>query len=194
MRDGSGGAVVVTGVPGAGLIARLRAWTVARKSPVSAYTDNRAAAEAAAQIAREVAGQHGLAARVSVVCRHPVTRQWADASAVSERDLAEAHDQQQREDRLRSAETGVARWRVRAELRTHRDTVALAQRLSGDGHEVNQGWKAVLTSAGSEDDAHQLAEKIKRYAPAAAEVRAEPAGTPVYSGEDWGAGPLAFSI
>ena len=144
------------------------------------------------RVAREVAGQHGLTARVTVECWRPAQNQWQDASAVSERDLAEEHDYQQREDRRRSAETGVAQWRVRAELRTHLDAVALAQRLTADGHEVGQGRKSVTASASSEDDARRLAEKIRQYAPAGAEEHAERADTPVYTGEDWATGPLDF--
>jgi hypothetical protein len=192
MRDRTGGAVIVAGAPSSGLIGRLGAWLDSGESPVSAYTDNRAAAEAAARIAREVTGQHGLAARVSVECWRPVKRRWEDASAVSQRDLAEEHDSQQQEDRRLSAETGVAQWRVRVELRTHRDAVALAQRLSSDGHQVNQGWKSVVASADSEDDANRLAEKTQQYAPSDAEVHAERADTPVYTGEDGSAGPLDF--
>jgi hypothetical protein len=173
-------------------VARLGARFDSGESPVSGYTDNRAAAEEAARVAREVAGQHGLAARVSVECWRPAQNQWQDGSAVSEQDLAEERDYQQREDRRRSAETGVAQWRVRVELRTHRDAVALAQRLSADGHEVDQGRKSVLARASSEDDAHRLAEIIRQYAPADAEVHAERADTPVYTGEDWAAGPLDF--
>jgi hypothetical protein len=172
----------------------LGAWLDSGESPVSAYTDDRVAAEAAARVAREVAGQHGLAARVSVECWRPVARRWEDASAVSQRDLAEEHDYQQREDRRRSAETGVAQWRVRVELRTHRDTVALAQRLSRDGHQVDQGWKSVLAGADSEDDAHRLAEKTQQGVPSDAEVHAERADTPIYTGEDSASGPLDFPI
>jgi hypothetical protein len=151
-------------------------------SPVSAYTGSRATAEAAAQVAREVTGEHGLTARVLIECWRPTKRQWEEASTVSELDLAEERDSQQLEDRRVSAETGVARWRVRAELRTHRATVALAQRLSGDGHHVDRGWKSVVASADSEDDARRLAEKIEQYAPSAADILAEPADTPTWSG------------
>jgi hypothetical protein len=194
MPDRTGGAVVVAGAPSPGLVSRLRAWLDSGESPVSAYTHDRAAAEAAARVAREVAGQHGLAARVSVECWLPVERRWADASAVSQRDLAEEHDHQQREDRRLSAETGVAQWRVRVELRTHRDAVALAQRLSGDGHQVDQGWNSVLAGADSEDDAHRLAENIQQYPPPGAEVHAERADTPIYTGEDNAGGPSGFQV
>ena len=156
------------------------------QSPVFAYPGNRAAAEAAAQVAREVTGQHGLAARVSVESWRQVKKQWEDASAVSQRDLDEEHDNQQREDRRLSAETGVAQWRVRVELRTHRDAVALARRLSSDGHQVDQGRKSVTASADTEDDANRMAEKMRLYAPSDADVQAERADTP-----DWSSGPIA---
>jgi hypothetical protein len=155
------------------------------QSPLFAYTGSRAAAEAAAQVAREVTGQHGLAARVTVECWRQVKKHWEDASAVSQRDLDEERDYQQREDRRLSAEAGVAQWRVRVELRTHRDAVALARRLSSDGHQVDQGWKSVMASADTEDDADCLAEKTRQYAPSDADVHAERADTP-----DWSSGPF----
>ena len=194
MGDRTGGAVVVVGAPSSGPAGRLGTWLASGESPVSAYTDDRAAAETAARAAREVAGQHGLAARVSVECWHPVNKRWEDASAVSQRDLAEAHDYQQREDRRLSAETGVAQWRVRVELRAHSDAVTLAQRLSGDGHQIGQGRKSVVTGADSEDDAHRLAGKIQQYAPSDAEIHVERADTPVYTGEDSASGPQDFPI
>ena len=184
MRDRTG--VVVVGVPDS-------AWRDSGGSPVSGYTDNRGAAEAAARVAQEVTGQHGLSARVSVECWRPVSKRWEDASAISPHDLAEERDYQQREDRRLLAETGVAQWRVRVELRTHRDTVALAQRLSGDGHHLDQSWKSLVASADSEDDANRLAERIKQYAPFNTEIHAERADTPIYAGDDWAAGPLDLS-
>jgi hypothetical protein len=163
MQDRTGAVVVGAGDPG--------------QSPVSVYTGDREAAEAAAQVAREFTGQHGPAARVTVECWRPVQGRWEDASAVSQHDLDEERDYQQREDRLLSAESGVAQWRVRVELRTHSDAVVLAQRLSNDGLHVDQRWKTVVAGADSEGDAERLAEKIRQYATADADVFAERADT-----------------
>lgn len=181
MRDRTEGAVVVVGAPSPGPIARLGAWLASGGSHVSAYTDNRATAEAAARVAREVTGQHALAARVCVECWRPVKKHWEDASAVSQSDLAEEYDYQQQEDRRLSAETGVAQWRVRVGLRTHGDTATLAQRLLSDGHHVSQGWKSVVAGADSEDDARRLADEIRQYAPGDADVHAERADTPLHA-------------
>jgi hypothetical protein len=47
-------------------------------------------------------------------------------------------------------------------------------------------------AAGSEDDARRLADKARQYAPAGAEVHTERADTPLYTGDDWAAGPMDF--
>jgi hypothetical protein len=179
--------VVVVGVPSSGFIARLGASLAvgsllrsSAESPLSAFTGDRATAEAAAQVAREVTGRHGLAARVSVECWRPVKKLWEDASAVSKLDLAEEYDYLQREDRRVSARTGVAQWQVRVKLRTHSDAVTLAQRLSSEGHQVDRRWTSVLASAHTRDDALRLAERVQLYVPSAAEVVAERANAPDY--------------
>jgi hypothetical protein len=152
-----------------------------RSSSFTAYAGDRDAAEAAAQVAQQVTNQHGKNGRITVECWRPVSRQWADASGVSDGDLAEEHEFQQQEDRRLSAETGVAQWRVRVDLRGHRDTVALAHKLSIDGVLFDQSWKSIMASADCEDDALRLAEKIRLHAPAGADVfaeRADATGTP----------------
>jgi hypothetical protein len=157
MRDRLSGAVVEDG-----------------ESPVRVYVDSRETAEAAAQTAREVTSQHGLSADVSVDCWHPLEELWADAATASRHNLAEeariSHDHKQQEDRRRSAETGIAQWQVWVELRAHRDTVALAKRLSADGQSIVRRWKSLVAGAASEDDAYHLAETIQMYTAADAEV------------------------
>ena len=165
------------------------------ESPLTALAGDRVAAEAAAQVARQVLNQNRKTGRVLVECWRPVTKQWQDASSVSDGDLAEEHDYQQREDRRLSAETGVPQWRVRVDLRTHRDTVTLARRLSIDGLHVTRDWKAVLAGADCEDDALRLAENIRHNSPSGAEVfveRADALGTPDLAPPGGMAGPPGF--
>jgi hypothetical protein len=190
MRNRYGGASVEPDVPDRSglhfrLFVRLGAWLGMLGSSVRVYIGTHDEAETAAQIAREAAGQRGLAADVSIERWHPLEDRWEDAAATSRHDLAEeerisaereriSHDQQQQEERRRSAETGVAQWQVRVELRTHRDTVALAERLSAGGHSIARGWKFLVAGADAEDDAHRLAETIRMYAPADAKVHVGP--------------------
>lgn len=84
------------------------------------------------------------------------------------------HEQQQQEERQRSAETGIAQWQVRVEPRTHHDTVALAQRLSAEGQSISKGWKFVVVGANCQDDAHRLAETIRMYTTTDAKIHVRP--------------------
>lgn len=146
-------------------------------SSVRVYMDSREDAEAGGQIGHEVAGARGLAADVTVECWHPREERW-DAAPISQDDLAEeervSHEHEQQRQRRRSAETGIAQWQVRAELGTHDGTVALAQRLSAEGHSIDRGWKFVVAGADSEDDAHRLADKIRMYTAADAKIHVRP--------------------
>lgn len=163
------------------------------ESRVRIYVGSQETAEAAAQVAREVTGQHGLPADVSVECFHPLERLWADGATASRHDLAEEvrtlreheqreHDAHQQEERRRSAETGIAQWQVHVKLRTHRGTVALAEQLSADGQPVIRRWRSLIAGASCEDDAHRLAETIRLHTGTDAVVRVERyipfAGTP----------------
>lgn len=178
MRNRLDGGIVAPDVPsGVGFFPLFARLSSLDGSPVRVYVDTREAAEAAAQVAREVGGQRGLSVDVSVECWHPREERW-DAAAISRHDLAEeeriSHQRQQQEERRASTETGIAQWQVRAELGTHRDTVTLAERLSAEGHVIARGWKFLVVGADSEDDAHRLAEKIRMYSPADAKIHVRP--------------------
>jgi hypothetical protein len=56
--------------------------------------------------------------------------------------------------------------------------VALAQRLSAEGHRITQGWKFLVAGADSEDDAHRLADKIRMCTAADTKINVGP-NTPV---------------
>lgn len=72
-----------------------------------------------------------------------------------------------------SAESGIAQWQVRVELRTHRGTVALAERLSAAGEPIARRWKSLVARADDEDDAHRLLDTIRLYTAADAVVHVE---------------------
>lgn len=76
------------------------------------------------------------------------------------------------------AGTATVPWQVRVELRTHRDTVALAQRLSLKGQSTARRWKwrwkSLVAEADSEDDAQRLADTIRLYTAADAAIHVEP--------------------
>jgi hypothetical protein len=148
----------------------------AGSSALFVYAETEAAAAEAAQVARELTGQHGLLAEVRLDRWHPVKAEWADGSEIrllSAGQLAdEEHRHQVAEDTQRSEATGVAQWTVRVTLSSRHDAVQLAGRLSAEGVPVVRRRKSVLLGASNEDAARELAQQAAEQV-AAAEVQVE---------------------
>ena len=77
---------------------------------------------------------------------------------------------------MESLDAGTSLFQARAELPSHREAVALARKLEGEGYAVVRRWKFLIVGASNDDDARALAEHIRQEAPAGAQVTAEPAG------------------
>ena len=73
------------------------------------------------------------------------------------------------------AQSGRALWEVRLELPSHGRTRELADRLEQEGLHVIRRWTFLLVGADSEDDARELAERLRSEAPDAA-IQVEPSG------------------
>ena len=93
-----------------------------------------------------------------------------------------AAERQAEHQRLVDAETadalaeGKAQWEVRVELGSHRQAVALARTLEGEGRAIVRRWKFLLVGAANEDAARELAGQIREEVPADATVKVELAG------------------
>jgi hypothetical protein len=157
---------------------------VSRDGPrVYLYADS---AEPAREVLRTVSArieQEGHAAVTSLERWHPVEQVWKDDSVPmpdTPEELAAEHDRFQEREAAESAETGAAQWEVRIELGTHEETVALAERLESEGIPVVRRHTFLLAGAGNEDDARQLAERIRGEASGSAKVEVEPGGGMVW--------------
>jgi len=157
---------------------------VSRDGPrVYLYADS---AKPAREVLRTVSArieQEGHAAVTSLERWHPVEQVWKDDSVPmpdTPEELAAEHDRFQEREAAESAETGAAQWEVRIELGTHEETVALAERLESEGIPVVRRHTFLLAGAGNEDDARQLAERIRGEASGSAKVEVEPGGGMVW--------------
>ena len=143
------------------------------------YAGTELAATEAERTAREVLGQLGIEAEFALDRWHPVEEEWQSPDVAMPQTEAE---RQAEHERLEDAETadsvaaGSAMWQARVELDSHREAVALAHKLQGEGHPVVRRWKFLVAGANNEDDAQALAEHIRQEAPPGADVCAEPAG------------------
>jgi len=143
------------------------------------YAGTELAAREAERTARDVLGQLGIDAEFSIDRWHPIEEEWQSPDVVMPQTEA---DRQAEHQRLEDAETtdsvaaGSAQWQARAELDSHREAVALANKLQAEGYPVVRRWKFLIVGANNEDDALVLAEHIRQEAPPGTQVFDEPAG------------------
>jgi hypothetical protein len=143
------------------------------------YAGTEAAAGNAERTALDVLAQHDLQADAVVHRWHPIEEEWETPDVPMPRTEAERQAERQRLEDTETAEsqaTGMARWQVRVELRSHHEAVALARQLENEGQPVVRRWKFLVVGASNQDQATELAEQITREAPPDAAVHAEQSG------------------
>ena len=83
-----------------------------------------------------------------------------------------AAEQQRHEHRARSA-PAEHEWEVRVDLPSLRETLDLASRLQDEGLEVHRRWRHLLVGAATENQAAELADRIRSEASAEAQAQVE---------------------
>ncbi len=148
-------------------------------SQIFLYAGTEVAAAEAERVARDVLAHHDIQAEFAVHRWHPIEEQWESPGVAMPQTEAERQAEHQRLEDAETAESlaaGIGRWQVRAEFPSHRETVAMARKLEGEGLSVVRRWKFLIVGAGNEDDVRILAEQIRREAPSDAVVRVEEPG------------------
>jgi hypothetical protein len=82
-------------------------------------------------------------------------------------------DEQDDED---SEASGSAEWEVRLDLPSHHEAVELADKLSGERIPVTRRWTYLLVGAEDQDQANDLAERLRNEAPAGTKFHVEASG------------------
>lgn len=147
------------------------------------YAPTREAAREAEGITREVLAEHGIEAAFSLARWHPLAEEWEPAETPLPRtdsERAAEHERLEQRDAEESRSSGVAQWEVRIELASHREAVALAERLESD-HAVSRRWTLLFVPASNEDEAKEVAEQIEAVAPPGALVAVEPSGATTHT-------------
>ena len=148
-------------------------------SQIFLYAGTEMAATEAERTAREVLGQLGIGAEFALHRWHPVEEEWQSPGVAMPQTEAERQAEHQRLEDAETADSvaaGSAMWQARVELDSHREAVALADKLQGEGYPVVRRWKFLVVGANNDDEAKALAEHIRQEAPSGAQVCAEPAG------------------
>jgi GGDEF domain-containing protein len=161
------------------VIARLGGRVVVSSGPahVFVYADSEAAARTAERLLHEVCAAQGLEAELEIHRWHPIEERWEDASVPLPHTEAEREAERERLEKAEieeSQRSGLAEWEVRVELGSHDEAAELAARLASEGMKPVRRWKYLVVGANNEDEANELAERLRREAPAAIAVTVEP--------------------
>ena len=151
----------------------------AGEAQIFLYAGTEAAAGEAERTARDVLAQHGITAESAVHRWHPIEERWESPDVPMPQTAAERQAEHQRLVDAETADalaTGEAQWEVRVELGSHRQAVALARKLEGEGRAIVRRWKFLLVGAANEDEARELAAQLRGEVPPDATVKVELAG------------------
>lgn len=142
------------------------------------YGDSEEQVREAERLVGAILEEQGLDAGVEVSRWHPVEERWEDASVPLPRSEAERRVELER---LEAEEVADSRqngpdWEVRVELPGHRETTELAERLEAEGIPVLRRWRFLLIGAESEQQANELAARLRQQVPEGSMVFVEGSG------------------
>ncbi len=140
------------------------------------YAATEPQAREAERVVQELVDADDLTAEIAVTRWHPVEEDWKDASIP----LPATQEEEQGEEAAReAAEADEARaegrfdWEVVAHLPSRDAAAELAERLTAEGVPATRRWRYVVAGAVGEDEAYELADRVRAEAPKDAEVRVE---------------------
>ena len=148
-------------------------------SQIFLYAGTEIAATEAERVARDVLAHHDIQPEFALHRWHPIEEQWESPDVVMPQTEAERQAEHQRlvdSETAESLAAGTGRWEARVEFPSHREAVALARKLEGEGLPVVRRWKFLIVGADNEDDVRKLAGQIRQEAPPDAVVRVEEPG------------------
>jgi hypothetical protein len=135
------------------------------------YATDEASVREAERVARELLEADRLTASIKVTRWHPVEEAWKDASLPlpgSDADVASERAQKEAD------HAGGDEWEVHVELPGRDEATELARRLEAQGLRVHHLWRYVSVDAATDDDANELAERLRSELPDDAELWVAP--------------------
>jgi hypothetical protein len=145
-------------------------------SKLFVYTRTGTEAGEAARVVHELLNSDRLTADVRTTRWHPVEEAWEDAtvalpSTEAEEDLE--RDRQERRERSEVAAGGDYDWHVYVHTHDRGAAEALEQRLRDEGLNVERRWSYVTIAALTDDQANEIASRIRGELPGA-EIEIKP--------------------
>jgi hypothetical protein len=145
-------------------------------SKLFVYTRTGSEAGEAARVVRELLGRDDLTADVRTTRWHPVEEAWEDATVALPTTEAEAElerDRQAERERDEVEAGGDYDWHVYVHTHDRGTAEALEERLRKDGLDVERRWSYVTIAALTDDQANEIASRIRGELPRA-EIEIKP--------------------
>ena len=142
------------------------------------YTGSEETANEAEQVVKELASEDDLQANTRITRWDPDAEEWVDPATPrpqSEAERAAEHREHERREEREAEATGRAEWELRVDLDSLGATRELSERLSEKGIRHHRRWKHVLVPAATEEQAGELADRVRELAPGDVEIHLEPA-------------------
>jgi hypothetical protein len=148
--------------------------TVTRDGPhMFLYATSEEIAREAERVARGLLEAEDVSGTLRVTRWHPDAEDWEDASVplpqTEEQREAERHRHEAAET-ADAAEEGVWDYEVHVDPPGHREAVELEEKLNAEGLAVSRRWKHMTIGAPTEEQAEEIAAKVRTMAPADTEV------------------------
>ena len=140
------------------------------------YTRTREEADQAARVARELVVAERLTAEIRTTRWHPVEGAWRDAAVPLPRTAPERGRERERRDERERREVAAGRgydWHVHVRVSDRAEAGRLEQRLRAEGLPVDRRWRYLTVDALTEEQAGELAARIRDELPGA-EADVEP--------------------
>jgi hypothetical protein len=143
---------------------------------VFCYTGTREQAEAAGQVIRKLAAEHGWEIDLALAHWHPTAEEWQDPDApLPDGDAASEQERDDRiaDERAESEHQGYPDYEVRVQCHSRHEAGELAGRLEQEGLPNVHRWSYVLVGATDEDSAQELATRLRDEVPDGTTVTVE---------------------
>ena len=139
-------------------------------SKLFVYTRTGTEAGEAARVMRELLAADDLTAEVRMTRWHPVAEAWEDASVPLPQTEAEQElerDKQEERERHEVKAGGDYDWHVYVQTHDRAAAEALEKRLRSEGLHVERRWSYVTVAALTDDQANEIASKVRAELPRA---------------------------
>lgn len=140
------------------------------------YAGTREQIDAAEAVLERLDQAHGWSATHTLTRWHPVAEEWEDPEAPLPEDDDERRAERRRamaQERAETAERGAPEFEVRIDFPSRHEAVEFGDRLRSEGIPVVHRWRFLLVGAADQDSAGELAEQIRKEAPADSKIKVE---------------------